>query len=161
MNKHLLAAVLALPWFCLLGWVLFLVIANHNAKEIILPITGYDPKDLFAGRYIAYQIDWDKADCSQFPEGICPKESFCKKARWGSECRFYVPEKKAYQLDRVFRDRNQNDLKFEVLYLYRKGIKPTAKEIIINGTPWREYLKQHPITHGRHILSGPRLSGNI
>ncbi len=141
MNKRLLAAVLALPWFILLGWVLFLATVNHNAKKIILPITGYDPKDLFAGRYIAYQIDWDKADCSQFQDGICPKESFCKKARWGSECRFYVPEASANRLDNIFRRRNSDNLKFEVVYIYRKGMPPIAKDMLINGEPWREHLK--------------------
>jgi len=140
MNKRLLAAVLALPWFCLLGWTLFLATVNHNAKKIILPITGYDPRDLLSGRYISYQIDWDKADCSQFTEGVCPKENFCKKARWGSECRFYVPEARANQLDRVFRRRNTDNLKFEVLYIYREGMPPIAKEMLINGKPWREHL---------------------
>ena len=57
MNKRLLAVTLALPWLCLLGWVLFLTASANSGKQITLPVTGYDPRDLLSGRYIAYQID--------------------------------------------------------------------------------------------------------
>ena len=140
MNKRLLAVTLALPWFCLLGWALFLTASANSGRQITLPITGYDPRDLFSGRYIAYQIDWEKADCRQFPEGICPKDDFCKEARWGRECRFYIPEATANELDSLFRSRS-NNLKFEVVYSCHSGQKPIAKQLLINQKDWQIYLK--------------------
>lgn len=146
MNKRLLAVTLTLPWLCLLGWVLFLTASANSGKQITLPVTGYDPRDLLSGRYIAYQIDWDKADCTQFDKGICPKEEFCKEARWGRECRFYIPEATANELDSLFRRRNR-DLKFEVVYAYRSGQTPIAKQLLINGKDWQAYLKDTKIQH--------------
>ena len=140
MNKRLLAVTLSLPWFCLLGWALFLTVSANSGREITLPVTGYDPRDLLSGRYIAYQIDWNKADCTQFPKRTCPEQEFCKEARWGRECRFYIPEATANELDSLFRRRSEN-LKFEVVYSYRSGQTPIAKQLLINQKDWQTYLK--------------------
>ena len=101
---------------------------------------GYDPRDLLSGHYIQYQIDWDSTDCSQFRNGQCPEKDFCKEARWGRQCRFYIPEDKARDLDELFRKRNDTDTKFEVVYSYRPGQKAVAKQLLINGQDWRNAL---------------------
>ena len=55
--------------------------------------------------------------------------------------RFYIPEKYAAELDRLFRNRNTDDNVFEVVYSYAEGFKPIAKRLLINGKDWRETVK--------------------
>ena len=135
MRKNVLMAVLGAPIVFLLLWVVFLALSQIGAKEVKVVITGYDPRDLLAGRYLAYQIDWDKTDCAQFKDGICPKEEFCTEATWGRQCRFYLSETKAGILDRLFARRKEGDV-FEMIYAYKKGRTPVAKKLLINGKDW-------------------------
>lgn len=135
MRKNLLIAALVLPLICLLAWSCVLGFQRRHFSEVTVAITGYDPRDLLSGRYIAYQIDWAKTDCSQFEKGICPDTEFCVEARWGRECRFYVPEFQADSLEMRFTHRNKDDV-FEVVYAYQKGHTPIAKKLLINGKDW-------------------------
>jgi len=136
MRKSVLAAMLFAPIAGLLFWVLFLALSQIGMQEVKVQIMGYDPRDLIAGRYLAYQIDWDKTDCGQFENGVCPKEEFCVEATWGRQCRFYVAEAKAHMLDLHFMHRKPDDV-FEVIYKYKKGRTPIAKKLLINGKDWR------------------------
>ena len=38
--------------------------------EVKVRIQGYDPRDLLAGHYIRYSIDWSKTYCTHFPNKI-------------------------------------------------------------------------------------------
>lgn len=142
MKKSLLIVALVFPLVCLLVWSCYLSFERRNFSEVTLSITGYDPRDLLSGRYIAYQIDWDKSDCSQFENNLCPKDEFCKEEIWSRQCRFYVSETKAYALERLFARRNSDDNVFEVVFAYQKGRQPIAKELLINGKDWRESLRK-------------------
>jgi len=160
---------LFLPFFCLLVWTCSIALQRNGGTEVKLPIRGYDPRDLFSGHYLVYEIDWKNADCSQFPSHQCPpEETFGVKARWGQENRFYLPEKEALKIEELFRQsnrsrnfrsgaptlrRNASQEKppapppptFEVLYSYKAGQPPYAKELLLDGQPWKEYLQQHPV----------------
>lgn len=136
MRKNVLVAMLFAPIAGLLFWILFLALSQVGAREVKVCIMGYDPRDLLGGRYLAYQIDWDKTDCGQFEGGICPKEEFCVEATWGRQCRFYVDEKKATMLEKRFTHRKESDV-FEVVYKYKKGNLPIAKKLLINGRDWQ------------------------
>lgn len=140
MNNKLLATFLFLPLVCLSGWLFWLTYHKESGQEVKVAVMGYDPRDLLSGRYIQYQIDWAKTDCAQFANGICPKKEFCRQARWGRQCRFYVPETHAKELDRLFAKRNTTDTVFEVIYSYTKGQEPIAKQLLVNGKDWREAL---------------------
>ena len=145
MNKKTLALSFFIPFFALLTWTMWLYTQQTTGKEVIVAVTGYDPRDLLSGHYIQYTIDWEKTDCRQFAGGICPEEEFCREARWGRQCRFYIPENNARELDILFRRRNATDMVFEVVYSYNRGHEPLAKKLLINGKDWRESL-------GREIL---------
>jgi len=138
-KKYILIGLLFLPVVCLALWIGFLSFQRNTFGEVKVVITGYDPRDLLSGRYIAYQIDWDKTDCTQFENHICPQKEFCKEAKWGRQCRFYVPEMDALWLDRLFATRFENEKTFEVIYAYQKGSKPIAKNLLIDGKPWRQW----------------------
>lgn len=142
MNKKILALVFSIPFFVLLLWTIWLYAQQATGKEVRVFITGYDPRDLLSGHYIQYTIDWDRTDCSQFAEAVCPQEEFCKQSRYGRQCRFYIPEKNAKELDKLFWRRNTTDMVFEVVYSYHKGIEPLAKKLLINGKDWRESLEK-------------------
>lgn len=139
MKRHILIAWLALPVVCLLAWITYLSFERHKGYDVTVVITGYDPRDLLAGRYIAYQIDWQKTDCKQFKNNICPKQRFCHEAKWGRQCRFYVPQARAAYLDQLFSKRVNTGDVFEVVYTYHEKHLPIAKTLLINGRDWREY----------------------
>jgi len=142
MDKKWLMGLFLIPYVSLLAWTGWLYAQQTTGQEITVVIRGYDPRDLLSGHYIQYTIDWDKTDCSQFPDGFCPREEFCKQSRWGRQCRFYIPEKNARELDRMFRWRNTSDTLFEVVYSYHKGSEPLAKRLLINGKDWRKSLNK-------------------
>lgn len=142
MNK-LIPILFLIPVLFLAIWVNVLKIRQENGQPVTVRIMGYDPRDLLSGHYIQYQIDWNKTDCTQFEKGICPQKEFYTTKRRGrpiTNLRFYIPEENATQLDRLFRIRS-DQLTFEVVYAYRKGVQPLAKQLLINGMDWREYIK--------------------
>lgn len=143
-DMKILSALFALPLICLMAWSVYLIYNRDTGVDVKVAVQGYDPRDLFSGRYIQYTIDWDKTRCEQFADGVCPQDEFCVDARWGRQCRFYIPEEHASALDRLFRLRNDDDLFFEVIYSYKPKRKPIAKQLLINGVDWRVYLTQHP-----------------
>lgn len=136
MHKKIVAGLFVIPFIALLSWTIYLCIIQKTGTEVRVVITGYDPRDLLSGHYIQYTIDWDKTDCHQFSNKECPEDEFCSKARWGRQCRFYIPEKHAQKLDKLFALRNQKDIIFEVIYSYQKGFEPLAKKLLINGEDW-------------------------
>ena len=142
MNKKIIIIVLITPFVLLMLWTGSLFATKNSGVVIKLPIMGYDPRDLLSGHYIQYQIDWEKADCNQFEDGVCHKDNFCIDAKWGRQCRFYIPEEYANQLDKLFRQRNSDNLVFEVIYSYSKEKKAIAKQLLINNQDWKEFVNQ-------------------
>lgn len=142
MNKKILAVIFIIPFISLIFWTMWLYTQQVTGTEIKVSVMGYDPRDLLSGHYIRYSIDWNRTDCTQFSNGVCPEDEFCKQARWGRECRFYIPEKDAKELDRLFFNRNTTDMVFEIVYSYHTRQEPLAKQLLINGKDWREMLNK-------------------
>ena len=143
MQKLKIIAALTFPILVLVLWVIFLTVKSMMLPEVTVRIGGYDPRDLLSGHYIAYTIDWAKTDCSQFEDKICPEKefkSYATKAFWGRQFRFYIPEQYAHELDTMFRNGSGNHV-FEVVYKYAPGVKPLAKDLLIDGKPWQEVIK--------------------
>ncbi len=142
MKRYIVPLFLAIPFLILLAWTVGLHYQKTHMPEVELPIMGYDPRDLLAGHYIRYQIDWDNADCTQFKNNTCPKDAF-KNNRWPYDThRFYIPEKSARALDKAFITGVHNDEKliFSVVYAYTNGVRPIPKHLLINGKDWRETI---------------------
>lgn len=142
MSKIWLKIFLALPLVLLIGWTLTLYVYKEKGQEVRLPIYGYDPVDLLSGHYLNFTIDWKNADCRQFSDGICPEKDFCKEGRMSRACRFYVPEEYAFELDKLLFQNRSSSRKFELVYSYNKGVAPMAKELLIDGKPWRKSLQK-------------------
>lgn len=140
MNKKIFASLIVLPYALLFCWVITLYIQSASGRDVRLAISGYDPRDILSGHYIQFTIDWDKVNCSQFEDNKCPVHDFCRTNGKISGCRFYVPSENAKQLDQIF-NRNTQDNIFEVIFSYRKGQAPIAKQLLINGRDWRDSIK--------------------
>ena len=143
MDKKIWAVLFTLPLIVLVLWTAHLAYRRDTGREVKVAVQGYDPRDLLSGHYIQYQIDWQKTDCTQFIGNVCPENDFCKDATWGRQCRFYVPEQAAPELDVLFRRFRwgEDNLAFEVVYSYQEGKQAIAKQLLINGKDWREYKK--------------------
>ena len=77
MKNNLWYSLLYLPAFVLAGVMIYYT-AESNFTKVEVVVTGYDPKDFFAGYYMNLQPDWEKTDCAQFEKNVCPKEDFRK-----------------------------------------------------------------------------------
>ena len=119
---------LLFPLIGICVWAMYYDQFVQTSAEVVLPITGYDPRNLLSGHYIEYRIDWARADCSQLDwQGTCPREDFVGVHR------YYVPENKARTLERLI---NSSHIEATISFAYRSGFRPVAKKLLINGKPW-------------------------
>lgn len=132
MNK-LKTLFLLFPFIGMFCWVMYYAHFVKNATEVVLPITGYDPRNLLSGHYIEFRINWAKADCHQANwNGQCPQSDFTGVNR------YYVSEGRAKELERFI---NNNRFDTEIVFAYQNGQRPVAKELLINGRPWHHLNK--------------------
>lgn len=57
-KKNTLIVSLLLPFLVLLLYTIYNAVSLSAGTEAILPISGYDPRDLISGHYLAYQVDY-------------------------------------------------------------------------------------------------------
>ena len=96
-----------------------------------IKLRGYDPRDLLAGQYISYVLDWEATDCAQFAQGICPKDEFGSYGK--NRGREYVPEQLAKPLEHDIQ--NSNNVA-EMVFSYRPGRPPQVLNLLVNGKTW-------------------------
>lgn len=64
-NKKLLAALL-FPIICLALLTVYKGVKVMSGRELVIPITGFDPRDLLSGHYLIYRLDLDLGSaCSE------------------------------------------------------------------------------------------------
>lgn len=109
-----------------------------SGREIELPISGYDPRDLLAGHYLIYQVDYGvETSCYQDNKGkdeayVCLDNKTFHKGEVPSDCqlfirgtceysrfkagieRFYIPQDKASELEKIVL-KNKSKIKLSVL----------------------------------------------
>lgn len=113
--------LLALPVAVLLMWVAALRISLSTAEKIVLPVEGYDPRDLLSGRYLSVRV--------LYPENS-PHKDCCNNIR-----RFYVPENKAFKLEEALR----GNVRAEMVVALPKYGEPAPVDLLLDGKPWREF----------------------
>lgn len=91
-----------------------------------IEITGFDPRDLLYGHYLAFQF----APGAPAPWGDVNKEQ-----------QYFVPEKDAAVLDRALR--RNSGVRFSV-DVRGTPDKPVYGMLYIEDMPWRDYLRAHP-----------------
>lgn len=140
-GHSLLKFLWIVPFFVLLGQVIYLTVETTMAQQVVVAIRGYDPRSLLSGHYIRYEIDWSQTDCSQFERAICPRQVFNQIPH-----RYYVPQQDAKELDVLLRRGERivkEPLQFEIVFSYTKGKRPIARMLLINGQGWKEYLSNN------------------
>lgn len=158
MNKRtLLMIALALPILALALNAWLKSEQRSSGEEIVLPIEGFDPRDLLSGHYLTYRVDYgvengcaehnveasvclrpvrgiyaEQAlpdDCELFIRGRCDERAAFSA---GIE-RFYIPEEYASVLEGKVRD-NKGEL---VLSVDGQG-NAAIRDLLIEGRPWKE-----------------------
>ncbi len=165
-NKKLIIAIL-FP-IILLGLI---TMSKHikyiSGEEFIIPIRGFDPRDLLSGHYLIYQIDYGNDGCNSSKKNdvayMClqkDKDKYDSEVVYGRwelhDClayiagrckygqfkagieRFYIPQEHAYKLDRVVRKK-----KGKIVLSITKSGKAVVKDLLIDDLPWREYLENN------------------
>ncbi len=94
-SKKFILFSLALPIVALAGLALQRSMNLSSGREVTLPISGYDPRDLLSGHYLIYAIDYNTPKlCSDLSEVtgtyyVCPAESRFD-TRKPSNCSYYI-----------------------------------------------------------------------
>ena len=122
--------------------------------EVILPIEGYDPRDLLSGHYLTYRVNYgaknicEQSKSNQYTGYVClePKhftyfkpescqimiKGTCNGTRFkaGIE-RFYIPEDQAVKLDKDVRSK-----KGSIVLSVTPDGHAQIKDLLIDGKPW-------------------------
>ncbi|MBL7688812.1 MAG: GDYXXLXY domain-containing protein [Bdellovibrionaceae bacterium] len=154
--KRALVTALAVPILALAALTLYKKYILTVGTEVVLPIRGFDPRDLLAGHYLIYQIEYgvDGICSSGYDEEqafVClkPKEFLrynngecelliagsCRNDRFeaGIE-KFFVPEEKALLLEQAVQEKTGSI----VLSVTRSG-ETAVKDLLIDGRSWQTY----------------------
>lgn len=160
-------------WTLILALLLPIAILAANAwlsqqqrthgDTVVLPIHGFDPRDLLSGHYLTYEIDYGINDetgcpasdieavvclmpearvfssdelpdsCTQFISGNCDN-----KARFITKLeRFYIPEQYAKPLDQHVQN-NRGEL---LISLDGAG-NAAIRDLLIDGQPWKKLVAE-------------------
>lgn len=153
-TKKALIIALLFPILALMALTAYKKYVLSFGEEIILPISGYDPRDLLSGHYLIYQIDYGvhgvctsnsgqqagyvclapkmfsyspPDGCSKLIRGVCKLNRF----EAGIE-KYYVPEDKARYLEEQIRSKTASI----VLSITRDG-QAQVKDLLVNGQSWK------------------------
>lgn len=85
----MMPAVLLAVWA---GYLLWQISAGMPVK---IKLRGYDPRDLLAGQYISYVLDWEATDCAQFAQAYARKTNLEATGKTGGVfmCRSIWPSR--------------------------------------------------------------------
>ena len=158
-----LALAIAFPIVVLLCLMLYKQHIVSTGQIVKLAIVGFDPRDLLAGHYLRYRIDYQiNTSCNSTvqnnkkmqlclkpqPYFIAPNNVLisecqlylsgrCKEGKFvaGIE-RFYIPEQYANQLDTLVRN-TRGELQVSI----NKQGQAQIQNLLIDGQPWQERLQ--------------------
>jgi len=127
-----------------------------TGTEVILPISAYDPRDILAGHYMTYQIDYGipnicpglkktaqriyicldtktfsytkPLQCKLFIRGTCSYNRFTA----GIE-RYYIPENQAEYLSQEIKNKNAS-----ILISITKNGHAEVKDLLLNRNAWQK-----------------------
>jgi uncharacterized membrane-anchored protein len=154
-TKRALILALIFPILVLAGLSVYRGYVRSTGVEVILPISGYDPRDLLSGHYLIYRIEYgvegicsgltgqgttgyvcldpkmfsssQPLNCSTLIRGICNDGRF----EAGIE-KYYVPEKQARQLEQQIQSKSASIL----LSITSTG-QAQVKDLMVNGRSWK------------------------
>lgn len=161
-SRKFVVAALVFPIFALMAVVANKASVRRSGTDLTLKISGFDPRDLLAGHYLIYTVDYGIAGlCMNGAEKkqavyVCPRERVVQYDGVTPDCdpfirgrcegrrfvagveRYYIPAEKAPQLDRLVRDQ-----KGSVVLSVASDGTAQVKELLINGIRWDEFLRRN------------------
>lgn len=131
-------------------------VQRASGEAVVLPIIGFDPRDLLSGHYLMYQVDYGvstgctahgveaaiclrptrqlyladalPADCDLFIRGYCDSSAAFNA---GIE-RFYIPEAYAQALETKVRNKRG-----ELVVSVDKAGNAAIRDLLIDGKLWK------------------------
>ena len=128
MKNKILAALLLLPVVGLGATMLYYEKMTHFDR-VEVAVRGYDPKDFFSGYYMRLQPDWEKTNCTQFADKVCPKDEFAK------DYTFYMKQEHSGKLSKAV---NAGDVK--LVFSYSAGRMPLIVDLLVDGKTYMEFV---------------------
>ncbi len=162
-DRKLLAAVL-IPIAGLCALIAHAELRKRATDQWLIPIAGYDPRDLISGHYLQFRYDWAKlgveGDACRWSHGstccICLRPGpggdlmhpraetmTCTRA---SACAAYLNDDAAFERGRVYIPENEGDRlqrlvrdrRAAVLITPQPSGAPTVNALYIDERPWQE-----------------------
>lgn len=154
-SRRTLIIALLIPIAALAALTAYKKYVLSFGQEIVLPISGYDPRDLLSGHYLIYQVEYGVGSICGGGAGpqtgfVClsPKlfsytapngclkviRGLCNNGRFeaGIE-KYYIPEDKAKALEEKVRSKSASI----VLSVTTDG-QAQVKDLLIDGQPWKD-----------------------
>lgn len=149
-SKTALIIVLLIPIVALFALVCYKKHILMTGREVVLPITGYDPRDLLSGHYLIYTVEYGVKNlcvgtqtvqegyvcldnktfsttapvaCNLFIRGTCNNGRFLA----GIE-KFYIPETNANQINQEIRMKAASI----IISVTQDGVAQ-VKKLLVNG----------------------------
>ncbi|HOO70195.1 MAG TPA: GDYXXLXY domain-containing protein [Spirochaetota bacterium] len=170
LNKKL-AAALIIPLACLALLTVYKAIKIYTGKKVIVPITGFDPRDLLSGHYLTYRLDLDTDACNDYESDgdtayICltlnDRDEIEKSSSmtylsedWHEYCdvvirgtctrgSFSAGIERFYipEGESVFLDSAVQGGRGSLILSVDRNGKAAIKDLLINGRPWREAVQE-------------------
>lgn len=154
------AAALALPLVVLLAMVVRAEAIVAMGRSYILPIAGYDPRDLLRGQYLRFRVEWNTYG-NRWPEpgeGVCVRESAQREnpvvrfAPQGADenCQafinpdalqnlnqYFIPEGTGIPLEQAIRERRA-----EIKVKVGRGGDVIIEDLLLDGEPWQDVVNR-------------------
>jgi uncharacterized membrane-anchored protein len=155
-KKNILIVFLILPIVVLLCMTGYRQNNLSAGRDFTLPIIGFDPRDLLAGHYLTYTIDYGieachknestksvyicmeprakminkPADCKWFVHGECNWGRFTANLE-----RFYIPEDMGKPLEEKIRNK-----KGSIVITVTPSGNSMVKDLLIDGQSWKQIV---------------------
>lgn len=128
MKNKLLYSLLYVPALVLSGVMIYYT-TESNFSKVEIAVQGYDPKDFFSGYYMNLQPDWEKTDCGQFENNVCPVREFRPVYN------YYIRREQSAKLSQKV---NAGDVK--LVFSYAKGHMPMVVDLKVDGVSYLDYV---------------------
>jgi len=92
MNPRAIGLIVVAPIALMALWIGSLAVEVAQGADVLLPVRGYDPRDILRGHYVTYQVDYGskvtRESYDQDPRCVClePKGGAVTEATWFGYC---------------------------------------------------------------------------
>jgi uncharacterized membrane-anchored protein len=159
-GKLSLALALLLPILALGAMVARAELITRGGRPWLIPIKGYDPRDLVRGHYLTYRFDWTPAEactasacclCFQGAAGPAPAEPDVSRVSCDavSACQSWFPESRVASLQQFFIPEGrgvelQGDVRAkraQILLRVSADGGVVITDLLLDGVPWRDVTR--------------------